>query len=182
MKDSFDRVTAPGYLDGLTTRPLADVRAMRGECQSLENSLSYARRLAQGRLDIVGAELTRRRSGGDPADLRDLIGRLPDILADRTRAGAGSGPGGVRPPLELSGDAFADDLAHEVDAIFNPVDTGDITALADGRLDDIRERLASYEQTASTRRHALHRVIDELQAEITRRYRTGEASVDSLLG
>jgi hypothetical protein len=182
MKDSFDRVTAPGYLDGLTTRSLADVRTMRAECQSLENSLSYARRLAQGRLDIVGAELARRSSGGDPADLRDLIGRLPDILADRTRAGAGAGPGGVRPPLEMSGDTFADDLAHEVDAIFNPVDTGDITALADERLDDIRERLAGYEQTASTRRHALHRVIDELQAEITRRYRTGEASVDSLLG
>ena len=33
----------------------------------------------------------------------------------------------------------------------------------------------------SRRRRSLHERIDALQAEITRRYRTGEASVESLL-
>src|SRR5215204_2162151 len=88
-------VTAPTYLAGLTSLPIERVRAMRTECQALENALSYIRRLAQGRLDIVGAELERRRAGGEPHDLSELIGRLPDILADRTQ-GAGLG----RPPQE----------------------------------------------------------------------------------
>ena len=33
----------------------------------------------------------------------------------------------------------------------------------------------------SSQRHALFERIDALQAEITRRYKTGEATVDSLL-
>jgi hypothetical protein len=178
MKDSLERVTDEGYLTGLTELPMENVRAMRAECQSLENALSYVRRVAQGRLDIVGAELARRRAGGDPADLSELIGRLPDILADRTRP---SGGGTARPPLDLSGDDDGEAYGHEVDAIFNPVDSGSLTAIDDPHLEDLREQLASYEQLTSARRQRLHAIIDALQAEITRRYRTGEATVDSLL-
>ncbi len=180
MNDVFDRVTAPGYLADLPTLPIEEVRARRTECQALENSLSYVRRLVQGRLDIVGAELARRRAGGDPGDLGDLIGRLPDILADRGRA-TSAGPGAVRPPLGLATDAVADSLGAEVDAILDPSDAADLTALDDDRLADTRDRLASLEQATSARRQTMHGVIDTIQAEITRRYRTGEASVDSLL-
>lgn len=155
-----------------------EVRSKRAECQALENALSYVRRLAQGRLDIVGAELARRRAGGDPADLSDLIGRLPDILADRTRPNVG--PASARPPLDFSDDD-ADELIAEIDAIFSSADVGSLVSHDDQFLDDARERLAGYEQLTSARRHALHGIIDTLQAEITRRYRTGEATVDSLL-
>ena len=178
MKDSLDRVTADGYLAGLSSRPIEAVRAMRAECQALENTLSYVRRVAQGRLDIVGAELARRRAGGDPADLSELIGQLPDILADRTRP---SGALGARPPLDLFADAIDDEHSREVDAIFNPADAGTLTALDDPHLEEVREQLASYEHLTSARRQQLHTLIDALQAEITRRYRTGEATVDSLL-
>ncbi len=179
MKETLDRVTADGYLADLTSRPMDTVRQMRAECQGLENALSYVRRVAQGRLDIVGAELARRASGGDPADLRALIGQLPDILADRT-APSGS-PLGARPPLDLFADDAGEEWSREVDAIFNPVDTGTLTSLDDARLAEVRDQLAAYEQLTSGRRQALHGIIDALQAEITRRYRTGEASVDSLL-
>ncbi len=178
MKDSMARVTSPGYLTGLTALPMEQVRAMRAECQGLENALSYVRRVAQGRLDIVGAELARRRAGGDPADLSELIGRLPDILADRTQARSGVK---ARPPLDFAGDASGEEYSAEIDAIFSPTDTGSLTALDDEHLDEVRERLAEYEQLTSARRHTLHALIDQLQAEITRRYRTGEATVDSLL-
>lgn len=178
MKASLDRVTSQGYLDGLTERPLATVRSMRTECQSLENALSYVRRVAQGRLDIVGAELARRREGGDPADLSELISRLPDILADRTRSTGGGSP---RPPLDFSADASGEEFSHEVDAIFNPIDAGSLTTLGNDRLEQAREELGVYEQLTSARRLGLHTIIDTLQAEITRRYRTGEATVDALL-
>jgi hypothetical protein len=169
-------VTAPDYLSGLTDRPLDEVRAMRGECQVLENALSYVRRLAQGRLDIVGAELERRRAGGDPHDLTDLIGRLPDILADRVAAG-----GLARPPQELTLEELTAEYTAEVDAILSPARVGSLDDLGDDELAAIRDRLEAYERDASRRRHDLHAIIDQLQAEIARRYRSGEASVDTLL-
>ena len=46
----------------------------------------------------------------------------------------------------------------------------------------IREqRESAHEAELSARRRTLHERIDVLQAEITRRYKTGEASVESLL-
>lgn len=179
MKDTLDRVTADGYLAGLTAQPMETVRAMRAECQGLENALSYVRRVAQGRLDIVGAELARRRAGGDPTNLAELIGQLPDILADRTAPSGG--PLGARPPLDLFADDAGQEWSTEVDAIFNPVDTGTLTSLGEAHLVAVRDELATYEQLTSGRRQQLHVIIDALQAEITRRYRTGEATVDSLL-
>jgi hypothetical protein len=169
-------VTAPDYLSGLTDRPLEQVRAMRGECQVLENALSYIRRLAQGRLDIVGAELERRREGGDPHDLSDLIGRLPDILADRVGAG-----GLGRPPQELTLEDLTAAYTAEVDEILSPARVGSLDQLDDAELGAVRDRLEAYEREASSRRHELHAIIDRLQAEIARRYRSGEASVDTLL-
>ena len=43
------------------------------------------------------------------------------------------------------------------------------------------DQLAAFEQRVSGHRRDLFERIDALQAEITRRYKTGEASVDSLL-
>jgi hypothetical protein len=169
-------VTAPTYLAGLTALPIERVRAMRTECQALENALSYIRRLAQGRLDIVGAELERRRAGGDPHDLSDLIGRLPDILADRTQGG-----GLGRPPQELTAEDLTAAYTTEVDEILSPARVGSLDELSDTELQEIRDQLEAYERHASESRRDLHGIIDALQAEIARRYRSGEASVDTLL-
>jgi len=79
MAADLDVLLDPGYLGDLTTRPMEQVRAMRTECQEVETGLSLLRRMVQGRLDIVGLELTRRAEGGDPADLTDLIARLPAV-------------------------------------------------------------------------------------------------------
>ena len=69
---------------------------MRAECQEVETGLSFLRRVVQGRLDIVAAELARRRDGGEPADLAALVEQLPTILADHLRA-----PGNGRLPNTL---------------------------------------------------------------------------------
>ena len=66
MSASLERFLDPELLDGLTGWPLDRVRALRDEAQQVEGGLSYVRRMVQGRLDIVGAELERRREGGDP--------------------------------------------------------------------------------------------------------------------
>src|SRR3954469_18532241 len=93
---TLDGVLAPSYLEGLQAKDLDEVRSMRDGAQRVETGVSYLRRLAQGRLDIVNGELTRRREGGAPGDLADLIARLPDILAEHSR-----GPGTGRPPTDL---------------------------------------------------------------------------------
>ena len=172
----LERILAPDYLQGLQERTLEQVRAMRTECQEVEVGLSYLRRLAQARLDIIGSELTRRTGGGDPHDLSELISNLPRILADRVRS-----PGVGRLPQQMAPAVSEADLSAQVDAI---VDTNRLTALPD--LDDdevqaLRDALDAFEQEVSGRRRELHQRIDALQAEITRRYRTGEASVETLL-
>lgn len=176
MDRKLAHVTDPAYLEGITELPIERVREMRAECQAIENTLSYVRRLAQGRLDIVGAELERRRAGGDPRDLSDLIGRLPDILADR-----GHGSGLPRPPQDLSTQDLAAELVADIDKILSPAQVGSVADLSDAELAEARDRLDEYERRTSANRRAMHNVIEALQAEIARRYRSGEASVDTLL-
>jgi hypothetical protein len=74
----LDRVLDPSYLDGLADRPVDEVSAMKTECTELETEVSFIRRLAQGRIDILDAERDRRASGGS---LEDLIASLSKILA-----------------------------------------------------------------------------------------------------
>ncbi|MET1041312.1 MAG: aerial mycelium formation protein, partial [Acidimicrobiales bacterium] len=73
MPRSLDALLAPDLLAGLSGWTMEDVRALRDEVQGAEGGLSFVRRMVHGRLDIVGAELERRRGGGDPADLSGLI-------------------------------------------------------------------------------------------------------------
>ena len=102
MTPELDVVTDPSFLSDLDTREMDELRAVRSRCQSLENSLSYVRRLIQGRVDIVGGELQRRREGGRTGDISDLIARLPDIWSEGSRVAGG--PGSVRPPHSFSPD------------------------------------------------------------------------------
>ena len=172
---ALDRVLADDYVGDITALDMSDLRSKRAECQGLEVGLSYQRRLAQGRLDIVGAERRRRSEGGEPTSHDDLVGMLAATLADRGRP-AGNG----RLPQLMAPDAEDVDT-DELDAI---VGAGSLASLADAtdeQLAEMVEALSTYEHDVSARRRALHERIDALQAEITRRYRTGEASVESLL-
>ena len=150
---------------------------MRAECQEAEVGQSYVRRLAQGRIDIVAAEMRRRAEGEEPGDLASLVQRLPEILAEHTRPpGPGRLPTLIAPSQEQEADAAA-----ELDAI---VDAGRLAHLPELSDDEVRalvDDLTEYERAVSERRRLLHDRIDTLQAELTRRYKTGEASVESLL-
>lgn len=174
MDEITERLLDPGYLADVDQRSIEDLRAMRAECQEVETGLSYLRRVVQGRLDIVGAELERRRSGGDPADLARLVEQLPTILADHLRA-----PGNGRLPSTVGTGQVDPELEGRVDAVVSRLD--DLAALADGELGIGQAELTELEAAISGRRRDLFQRIDALQAEITRRYRTGEASVESLL-
>ena len=176
VSSELERIFGAEYLGDLEQRSMSDVRAMRAECQEIETGLSYLRRLVQGRLDIVGAELQRRRDGKEPGDLSQLISQLPEILADRTRA-----PGLGRLPQLMTPGELDSDLTDRLDAIVGDHDLETLPSLDDEALHHVHDELAEFEREVSATRRQLFDRIDTLQAEITRRYRTGEATVESLL-
>lgn len=144
--------------------------------QEDEVGLSYVRRLVQGRLDIVAAAARHRRTGGAMSSSA-LVDELPEILGEHVHA-----PGTGRLPTLMapSPDEEAR-LRAELDEVVAPETLTRLDALEDGELDALLERLQVFEREISERRRAVHLDIDALQAELTRRYKTGEADVESLL-
>lgn len=178
LMEELSRVTVPDYLTDLAARPMDEIRLMRSECQQLESGTSYVRRMAQGRLDIAGGELTRRRAGGEKGDLTELIGRLPELLTDQgpTSTGTPRPPAGMEPAKGLT-----TELEVELEAIFSAAAISSVVDMEVPELADLVERLEGFEHRVSNHRRSLFTTIDTLQAEITRRYKTGEANVDALL-
>jgi hypothetical protein len=175
LDTELDRLLAPDYLDGLKDRSLDDVRAMRAECQEAETAVSFLRRLAQGRLDLVHACLDR--VDGEVADLDSIVERLPSIIGSGPPRPAGYG----RLPSQMSPDLDRDDLTEEIDAVIDAERIGALPTMGEEGLRELGEQLTAIEARISDQRRALHERIDKLQAEIVSRYKTGEASVDGLL-
>jgi len=166
---------AADLLAGLAELPIEEVRARRAACQLLETQLSYVRRLAQGRLDIVASEITARHEGaqGD----RTLVEQLTVALSDHITA-----PGNGHLSMVLApGDIDAELLAG-LDAAAPPARVSSPSSMDDAELRQATNALAQFEREISARRRAMFDRIDTLQAEIVRRYQSGEATVDSLLG
>lgn len=176
MDAELERILADDHLADLNAMPVDELRARRGECQSVETQLSYLRRLVQGRHDIVTGEIERRRSGGDPGDVGDLVDRLPEILADRIHA-----PGPGRLPAAMEPGDLRGRLVDELERI---IDDGNLDAPAEASGETLASAagaLADLELEVSSLRRSVFDRIDAFQAELTRRYRDGETTVDDLL-
>jgi len=156
----------------VSQRSIDELRDIRDRCQVVESGLSFGRRMAQGRLDIVMVEADRRVSGSTDA----LLPALPEVLARQTRSG-----GTPRPVRDTELPVFADDLTARLDRIVNPTELSHLGDLEADRLTEVIDGLQLFERLVSVKRHELHRIIDELQEEIVGRYRSGAASVDDLL-
>jgi hypothetical protein len=171
----IDVLLDPAFLEGLRQLPLNDIRARRKECNEIEVGWSYFRRLVQGRLDIV-LEVAHRREAGEPADASSLVARLPEILGEHVHS-AGNG----RLPFLLAPAEQDQGLIDRMDAIVDVDRLSELPPLSDEELGSIVEALSELEREASATRRALHEVMDRLQEELVRRYKSGEANVDSLL-
>ncbi|MCW2777347.1 MAG: hypothetical protein JWN17_1072 [Frankiales bacterium] len=167
----IDRVLAEDFLAGLGEAPLADVRGLRGEAEQEEVDLSYLRRLIQGRLDVLRAELNRRDGTGGT-----LVENLAGILADEPRSPArGLGRHSALEPSRV------DSHRRYVEALVADVDLSDVSARTPDDLAHAMRVLSEEEQKLSAKRRDVQKVMDACSAEITRRYRDGEADVSSLL-
>ena len=174
LETTLSRLLADDYLDGMKECSLEEVRAMRSECQDAETAVSYLRRMAQGRLDIVHAYLDHLEDGS-MTDLPSLVEHLPSIMAGPPRpAGPGRLPSQMAPDME-------GDFAKEVDDILDAERIPQLPSMDRNQLLQVAEELSAIENRTSHERRALHERIDKLQAEIVSRYKSGEATVEGLL-
>lgn len=195
-EEDIDRLLEPDLTSELDSVEVGELRLRRDARQRAEVALSYVRRVLQGELDIVAAELSAR-GRGVRGDTGRLVEDLPTILA----AGASSTPAPGRAHethLTMAGGAGGWteqtelDLEQLVVEVLTAELKGDETrqavlpganlgAFGDEELRSLAELLLSAETTVSGKRRALHDQIDKLQTAIVSRYKVGAADPDSLL-
>ncbi|MFD0311055.1 aerial mycelium formation protein [Streptomyces sp. NPDC127119] len=164
---------------------LPELRSLRRDAQRDEADLSYVRRLLQGRIDILRAEVGRRtespREGRDDGHGAPAVGeasvvaRLSEILTD--------GPARHRSSARhvTVGTPYSEEYRLLAAEMLSEVELSDLEARTDLELSTAMGRLVRYEQQVSRRRQQLQRTADDCSAEIARRYREGEAQIDDLL-
>lgn len=196
----LQRLMADEILADLRSKPLPRLRGLRVELSQAEGDVSFVRRVAQGRLDIAGHEVGRRETNGSasgngqsgpPAvDASGILFDMPDILTDPARR-AGFGADGSladdevtlpRRNVEVNEPGpIALELFEKLDRVASPQALSGVEAMSSADLADLFDRLRSFEVELSGIRRSLHDRIDTIQDEIARRYRDGEATVDTLL-
>ncbi len=164
----IDRVLGPDYLDGLDGRSIDEVRQMDRECAEIETELSYIRRLAQGRIDIIDAEVDRRGAGGS---LGDLIAALPKILADDSPR---PDPAATR-FSDPSTPASEIEFKRGLESLISDATLANLPTLSDEELQTTLEQLRSLEHEVSANRSALHAVMDTLARDLAQRLSVGKA-------
>jgi anti-sigma-K factor RsiG len=166
--ERINRLTDPAYTSALDTRSIDDLRMMKAECAEFEHALSYYRRLAQARIEILGAEQSRRERGGT---VEELVAELPRILSsDAGRASAATA-------RVASPDAPAIDLRWPDGRERLVADTtlAQLPALTPEELDSTLAELRDFERELSDVRQRLHGVLDVLEREIAARQVAGTA-------
>ena len=169
----IDRVLAPGFVDGVETLDLEELRVRRADADQEEVDLSYARRLLQGRLDILRAEQSSR-SGAGPQDYQprsdvEIVAALSRILADESRQTRGLGR-----HVSASTPSRIGEHRREAERAVADVGGSDLAALDDVQLAEAIANLADIESRVSRSRRQVQGVVDVLTEEIARRYAAGE--------
>ncbi|HEY7282073.1 MAG TPA: aerial mycelium formation protein [Actinomycetota bacterium] len=165
----IDRITAPGFVEGLRDLSLGELRHRRDECLAEREYLSLLRRLVQGRLDIVRAEVDRRRTGGDPSTLVDHVAHAMSHEEHPTGSSRGEAVRLTVPPDEMT-------LARRrVESLVADSALSDPRTLPDDELGDAMRRLEAEELTVSADRKTVMGVHDLLQDELKRRFKENPA-------
>jgi hypothetical protein len=158
----IDRILAPEYLEGLDGRSLDELRRMEREVIEVETEISYIRRLAQGRIDILAAESDRRAAGGP---LGDLVAALPTILADDSGR-SGQATTRVQPVLAP---AAGIQWNRGLERLITDGTLANLPNLTDAELQATVAQLRELERDVSERRRGVHAVLDALTQSIATR-------------
>lgn len=137
---------------------VGQLRAKRRQLQQQEDTVSYVRRLTQGRLDLVLDE-QRRRERGEDEPLGNVTERLAEVFGQQ------HGGGSARPPRET---VVPTDhpLMQQLDELCDQFEFARLDTMADADLRQLRDALQLFEQSCSQQRHALFEEIDALTAQL----------------
>jgi len=142
---------------------------MHEECAQAELALSYYRRLAQARMEILQAEVARREAGGS---VGDLVADLPRILsADSGRStitNTRGTPAADPPTIDLHWPDNREQLVVDTTLAKLPV-------LALDELTGTLGALRGFERELSDLRAELHAVMDVIDHKIADRRVAGTA-------
>ena len=167
----IDRVLGEGFLDGLELLSLQELRERRHDAEQEDADLSYIRRLLQGRLDIIRAELDRRSLHPD----EKVVDHLDEVLGDGPRTTHGSGRFLNVEPSRVA------DSRRRVEQLISDPHLSDLATLSDQEIRSAYREIEHHEREVSDLRRRVQRAMDTLTAEVALRYRDGRASVDELL-
>ena len=170
----IDRVLAEDFAAGLADLDITELRERRREAEQEEADLSYVRRMLQGRMDILRAELARR-AGGEETAGEEVVDHLAQVLGDSTRSDHGLGRFLRVEPSRV------DEHRRLVEQVIADVGISDVTGRSDDELRESLARLETFEHTVSEERQRVQKVMDRLTTEVAERYKSGAASVDDLL-
>src|SRR5215216_4755767 len=148
----IDRVLDPRFTDGVERLDLAELRSRREEAEAEEADVSYLRRLLQGRLDILRAELERRSAGGDQ-DVAGLLAGLPAILTD-------DAPGTFSAVPRFQLPSRAGEHRRRVERLISDETIARLPELDVEELTRAVEVLSAEEEKVSTHRRTVQRVVD----------------------
>ena len=176
-EDRLEWVLSPSFLDGLDTLDTDQLRTRRVAAEAEEEAVSYIRRLLQGRLDILRAELRHRHeSGSDVAG--DLLSQLSAVLSDDhpdQRDTLGTRATRLRVPTDT------EPHQQRLDEVVAGSSLDDLEDLPVETLEVYVSRLTEFEQQLSATRRQLFDRIDALRNELAARYKDGRAAVSDLL-
>jgi hypothetical protein len=162
--------TTPIDVDDPAALSLEQLRAVRQTLQAEDDAVSFTRRVAQARLDLVSAEAERR--------LADTTGPASENLREiLSRQLTGGDPRPPRPTEDLSDHP----VAVELEELCRTHGFGRLDELDDDELVVLRDRIAEFEARVSADRQARYGRLDALSAELVARYRDGRADVDAIL-
>ena len=146
---------------------VAEIRAQRNALQAEEDAISFVRRLAQGRLDLVQDE-ERRRATGTETPVGSLADRLADVFGQQ------HGGGSARPPRETNIPADHP-LVKELDELCEHYEFESLENLDSKSLSELAGALSMFEKSCSQLRHDLFEKIDALTAALVASVRTSGA-------
>ncbi len=171
----IDIIADPEFVGDLSGIDIDELRSRRTMCDDVDNELSYYRRLLHGRMDLLSFEL-RRRSG---EETRSLIEALPEILAGNEGMTVAPTTGRAV-PVEIP--ELPDTGRRTVDRALSDDFLSRLPDLEQDELEEIQRVLTEVEGEISQQRRVVYNAYEQLQAELTRRYRDGLADIDQLLG
>lgn len=209
QRKDVDRLLSPEFIEGLTDAPVGELREKRAECRRVEDLISFLRRVLQGQIDLVLAEMDLRLGEAIEDHQHRLVEDLPTILAgaqaprgvggsDRSRQSdrkTTTHPTASALSMPAMTEVFTEDAGlapDEIAAIVAPdlaatafkggmLPGANLESFDDTELSELVSRLSQQESALSAERRVLHERIDMLQGIVVHRYKSGAARADTLL-